>query len=655
MKLKYPELLSPLQINNVVLRNRLTATPSNAHFVQGSETWPTDAIISHYAQKAKAGAAYVCCKANNPSLNEGTEKGVHNQRFDIYDPYNHHYFVQLTDTVHYYGAKAQLLVLPPMKYVRGYDPSEGIAAEYVPGDDSAPKAGKEAPKELLYEVARMYGEEAALGKSLGFDMCYIHMAYRLMFPGRFLSPLSNQRTDEFGGSVENRARFPLMICEEIKKRCGKDFLIEVSISGEEASMFKGGNTVEDTIEFARLAQGKIDILQIRGASIDPSNPVYMDTRPTPTREATRLITEGIRREGINMKVAFVGGCYDPKTGEEMLEKGECDLIGSARAWISNPEYGNMIYEGKEEDIVPCLRCNKCHWPRPGFWSTQCSVNPVFGFEHKIERMISPVEKKKKIAVIGGGVAGMEAAITAAKRGHDVTLYEKADRLGGVLNVMEGIDFKWTILNFRDFMIRQIEKNAVKVLLNTEATPQLLAEEGYEEVIAALGADPAVPPIPGADGANCIQAVETVAREPEMGEHVVVIGGGEVGTEMAIYIAKKGHKVSVIEMKERLADDAAPVHFRSMVQKAYEDAGVVPITRSTCTKITDTSVFYTDADGTGHEIPADTVVLSSGMIPRSKAFMELNTGDYRVHRIGDCEAIGSIQTAMRDGFARGNNI
>lgn len=656
MSLKYKELLSPLKINNVVLRNRLAATASNAHFIQGSESWPTDALISHYAQKAKAGAAYVCCKANNPSLNEDQPQGLHNQRLDIYDEYNHHYFTQLTDTVHYYGAKAQLLVLPPLRLVKGYDVSDNVPGEFVPGDDSRSLTGKEAPRDLLYEIVDAYAKEAAIGKSLGFDMCYIHMAYRLMFPGRFLSPLCNKRTDEFGGSFENRARFPIIVCEAIKKACGKDFLIEISVSGEEASLFEGGLTVEDMVRFAELSQGKIDILQIRGGSIDPSQPIYLEPRRMPTREATAAITDGIRRKNINMAVTFVGGCHDHNTGNELIANGEADIIGSARAWLSNPEYGNLAYEGRGDDVAPCLRCNKCHWPKPGYWNTICSVNPVFGLEHKIDRLIAKPDRIKKIAVVGGGIAGMETAVTAAERGHDVTLYEKSGRLGGVINVLEGIDFKWTVLNFRDYMISRIEKARVKVVLNTEATSELLKKENYELVISAVGAKAIMPPIPGIDLPNVIPAADSVAREHEMSGNVVIIGGGEVGVEMGLYLTRRGHDVTVIEMRERLAADSAPVHFRSMLQEAWEKEPTFhEITQAVVTEISEQGVMYRNGDGQEGFINADTVIIAAGMVPDHEAYLRLDKGDYRVCRVGDCEAIGSIQTAMRTGFAVGNNV
>ena len=316
MSLKYKELLSPVKINNVVLRNRLIATPSNPHFIQATEKYPTEALITHYANKAKAGAAIVTCKGNNPVKTTDP----HSLSLDIHRGEHQHMFAQVADMVHYYGAKASYLVLPDMNIVKGYGASDRVLSEFVAGDGSKAEYGKAAPKELLYQMVEAYAEEAKLAKSLGFDMCFMHMAYRLMFPGRFLSPLSNKRTDEFGGSIENRARFPLMICEAIKKACGKDFLVEISISGREDDMFEGGLTVEDQIEFAKLAAGKVDILQIRSGSIDPSQPTYLDPREIPQRDNAAAIRKGIRAAGIdNLYIDVVGGCQDLELCEEIIE------------------------------------------------------------------------------------------------------------------------------------------------------------------------------------------------------------------------------------------------------------------------------------------------------------------------------------------------
>lgn len=655
MEQKYKYLLSPIEINGVLFRNRMTATPCNPHFVQGQEDWPTDAVITHYAKKAKNGAAVVCCKGNNPSLNLDL-KDCHTQHFNLYNSLNHHYFVQMSDQVHYYGGKAQLLILPPMKKLSGYDCSTGILSECVAGDGSVARYGQEAPRELLYELVEDYAQEAKLAKNLGFDMCYMHMAYRLMFPSRFLSPLTNKRTDEFGGSLENRARFPLMICDAIKKACGPDFLIELAITGEEASAYEGRSTIEDTVEFARLAQGKVDILQIRGHSIDPSQPTNVDPRVTPTREITAEITRRIREKGINMKITFVGGAHNPEIANEMIKNGECDFVGSARSWICDPEYGKKAYEGRGEDVVPCLRCNKCHIPSPDFWYTGCSVNPTWGLEHKIERMISPVERLKKVAVVGGGIAGMEAAIECAKRGHDVTLYEQAPQLGGVINCMDGMPIKWTLENFKNYMIRQTQKNNVRVHLNTKATSDMLKAENYEEVIVAVGAKPIVPSIPGVEKKNVYQITQVKENETNMAEDVVMIGGGEAGAEMAITLADAGHKVTIIEMRDQVAADAAPVHFRSMLAARFENhPNITIITSATVIEILDNTVKYLNQDGEVLSVIAGSVVLAVGMKADHEMARSFADCGGRVHFIGDCDKAGNVMNSMRAGFAIANNI
>lgn len=653
MSLQFKNLLSPIKINNVVLRNRLIATASNPHFIQATEKWPTEALISHYANKAKAGAAVVTCKGNNPVKTADP----HSLSLDIHQGQHQHMFAQVADMVHYYGAKASYLVLPDMNIVKGYDASDGVLSEFVAGDGSKAEYGKAAPKELLLQMVEAYAEEAKLAKSLGFDMCFMHMAYRMMFPGRFLSPLSNKRTDEFGGSIENRARFPLMICQAIKEACGKDFLIEISISGREDDMFEGGLTLADQIEFAKLASGKADILQIRGGSIDPSQPTYLDLREIPQRDNAAAIRKGLRDAGVdNVYIDVVGGCQDLDHCEEIVASGDADFIGAARAFIADPMWGNKAYEGRSEDVVPCLRCNKCHVAGPGNWNTVCSVNPEWGLEHKVERLVSPPVQQKRIAVIGGGPVGMEAALLASRRGHRVTLYEKEARLGGLINHTDGVDIKWTLGKFRDYLVRQIGKSSVEVKLGITAEPETIKRMGYDEVIVAIGAEPATPPIPGIDGDNVIPAIHVVKEEPNMGRNVVVIGGGEIGVEMGLHLAKKGHQVTLLEMGPVLSPESVPVHFRSLFEKAWEEQdGFTYHLNARCTGIGTDSVHYLDENGIAQTLPADSVVLAAGMRAKQDEAMTFMDGNVRTHMIGDCNKVGCIQTGLRAAYALANNI
>ena len=261
---------------------------------------------------------------------------------------------------------------------------------------------------------------------------------------------------------------------------------------------------------------------------------------------------------------------------------------------------------------------------------------------------------KKVCVVGGGPAGMEAALILTKRGHEVTLYEKEARLGGLLNAMDGIEIKWTVTKFKNYLIRQVEKAGIRVLLNTQATPELLKSEGYDEIFAALGSSPIIPPIPGADRPNVCPSVDVVTKEADMGHNVVVIGGGDIGVEMGIHLARKGHEVTVIEMLDKLAPEAVPVHFRSMFEKTWEEQERFSYRlNARVTGIDESAVRYQDQEGNEHSVPADSVVIAAGMrarLPEAQSFYSLGC---RVRFIGDCFKVGSIQTAMRTAYSQAN--
>ena len=293
---------------------------------------------------------------------------------------------------------------------------------------------------------------------------------------------------------------------------------------------------------------------------------------------------------------------------------------------------------------------------PGNWNTVCSVNPEWGLEHKVERLVQEPIRTKKIAVIGGGPVGMEAALLSAKRSHNVTLYEKEDHLGGLLCAMDGVELKWTITRFKHYMIRQIEKSAVKVCLSTVATPEMIRAENYDEVIVAIGSEPLYLPIPGLDGDNVVPAIRTVEEEPNMGEHVVVIGGGEIGVEMGIYLAQKGHQVELIEIGDTLSPESVPVHFRSIFEQTWENQeGFTYHLKARCTGVDPDGVRYMDAEGNEQKLYADKVVLAAGMKAKQDEAMTFLDGTVRTHMIGDCLKVGCIQTGLRAAYALANNI
>jgi NADPH-dependent 2,4-dienoyl-CoA reductase/sulfur reductase-like enzyme len=444
-----------------------------------------------------------------------------------------------------------------------------------------------------------------------------------------------------------------MIVERIKKACGPDFFIFASISGAEP---KGGRTLEETIELSRMLAGHIDLLQIRGPDVDPNHPTGFISERTPYL----YMAEAVKKSDPGVAVVAVSGFQDPDVCDDVIASGKADFVSMARCLISNPEYGRLVYEGRGEDVVPCIRCNVCLISSfSASRNSVCSVNPVWGLEHKIERMIKPAVDRKRVAIVGGGPAGMKGALTASDRGHDVTLYEKSDVLGGLLNTTNTVSFKWPLKNFKDYLVRQTEKSNVNVLLNTEATPERLKNEKYDAVLVAMGAEPMVPPIPGVDGKNVFFAQDVYGNEDVLAKKVVIIGGGEVGVETGMHLAEKGHDIVLLEVLDRLASDAPPLHFYNMFRDAWEKLPNFKYhLNAHCTDIGMNKVTYRKADNTEHTehiIEAGSVVIAVGMRPRNDLVMNFYGAGDRFFMIGDCCAAGNVQKAIRSAFGTASMI
>ena len=660
MKNAYPHLLEPIRIGKFILKNRMQSSNSLPHFSQGPEEYPAEGTMAHFIGRARTGAAFVTFAGvedtyQMPPLPDTLDMS-HFPEFDMRNAKCQNYMVEMVEAMHYTGSIVSGSLFSANRTYRYENESGEIEAVDAnpqgPVTDSSGMSGSigdDVPAENLYKIAKSYGQRTALYKRLGFDAVTIHMSYRAQVPGQLLSPLTNFRTDEFGGSFENRCRFPLLMLEEIKKVAGNDMLIEIQFSAEEP---EGGYTLEEGLEFLKKAQKYVDIVQVRSADGDYNHPIPFELNPTPFLELTAKIKEA----NLDFVVSNVGGYFDPEIADRAIAEGKLDMVAMARAWISNPDYGDKVYEGRKDDIVPCLRCNKCHGRgKNDIMTTCCSVNPKFGFEVVDRFLYKEPGKSKEIAVIGGGPGGMRTALYLAERGHKVTIYEKEQELGGAIRHADYIPFKWTLRDYKNYLIHQVHKHGIKVVLGTAATPEMV-EDRYDAVIAAVGAQPVIPGIPGAKGENVTVATDAIMHSEKIGKNVVVIGGGEVGVETGMFLAQKGHSVTVIEMREQLAADTTVMHYRSMFTDAWE---AIPdfhyVLNATAKEITADHVTYTDKDGVDHDLPADSVILSVGM--RSKAdealsFYGTNPGFYMV---GDCRKPGTIQTTNRSAYVISQNI
>ena len=634
----------------------MQSSNSLPHFSQGPENYPADATMAHFIGRARNGAAFITFAGFEDSVDSpefpDTLDMSHFPNFDLRDARCQNYMVEFIEALHHQNTLISGSLFSANKKFR-YENENGeveIIDANPPIDMSLgatamiiQACGDEVSAEDLVKIARSYGQKTAFYKRLGFDAVTIHMSYRAQLPGQLLSPLSNKRTDEFGGSFENRVKFPLMVLEEVKKAAGNDMLIEIQFSAVEP---EGGYGMEEGIRFLRLAEKYVDIVQVRSAEGDPNHPIPFELRKTPFLE----LAAEIKKAGLDMVVSNVGGFFDPEDADRAIAEGKLDLVAMARAWISNPNYGELVLEGRKDDLVPCLRCNKCHGRgKHDIMTTVCSVNPHFGFEEVDRYLPSPIEGSKTVAVIGGGPGGMRTALYLTERGHKVTIYEAEAELGGAIRHADYIPFKWTLKEYKDFLIAQVHKHGIHVVLNTKATPEMIADR-YDVVVAAVGAQPVIPAIPGADRANVCVATEAIMNSEKIGKSVVVIGGGEVGVETGMFLAQNGREVTVVEMRDELAADTTFMHYRSMFQAAWE---AIPsfhyVLNASAKEIGDGFVTYTDKDGAEHKLAADSVVLSVGMRAKSDEALSFYGAAPRFYFVGDCKKPGTIQTTNRSAY------
>lgn len=681
--MKYANLLSPIKIRNTVIKNRMESTVSMPHFSQGTEAYPNVENMRHFIGRAKNGAGIITLASINdtvgmPPMPKDSDL-AHLPHFDIYDAAAQNYLVQFTEAIHAMGSivamgfvpvsniypyvneqgKLELVSgsplgtlpeggMPPMPPMPAPD-TDDPSMDSIPPELVNPAITDATSVETLVKIAKSYGQQAAAVKKLGFDMVDVHMSYRGTLPGKMLSPLTNKRTDEFGGDIKGRAKFPLMVLEEIRKACGRDFIIEFHVSGEEPV---GGNTVDEVIEFVKMAEEFADIVQIRNGEIDPNHPTGFTIEKTPMLE----VAAKIKASGTKMVVACVGGFFDPEDSEKAISDGQLDIVSMARAWISNPNYGELVKEGRGADIVPCVRCNRCHGRGPkDVMATVCTVNPRLGLESYADYMTEPVKEKKKIAIIGGGPGGMRSAILLADRGHKVVLYEASDELGGAIKHTQKIDFKWPLRDYKNYLIAQVEKRDIEVHLNTTMTPEALSDD-FDTVICAIGAEPAKLPIPGSEGTNVVYAAEAMEHIENVGDKVVVIGGGEVGMEAAMYFAQNGKDVTVLEGTSMLAANSTAIHYRSMFEAAWKKLpSLKTIVNAKVETITADGVVYRNMNGETNTVPADTVVISVGMRAKSDEAIAFYGKAKEFYMVGDCEKVGSIQTTNRSVYFTSNLI
>jgi 2,4-dienoyl-CoA reductase-like NADH-dependent reductase (Old Yellow Enzyme family)/thioredoxin reductase len=656
---KYENLFSPIQVGNLVLRNRIALAPMSFTVQNFDRGYPQEAI-QMIERIAQGGCGLITM--GETVVGAGGKSHVDMVMLD--EPGIERSLYRMSEACHRHGAAISIEIshggafahkefnnnaapMAPSKYSEapGFSRGDGTKVRPMTVND-------------MHHVAGQFAAAVKKVKEYGFDMAQIHMGHGWLLH-QFLSPLFNNRTDEYGGSIENRMRFPLMVLERIREEVGWEFPLDVRISGTEVldGFLDGGLDTAEVIQVCKAISKYVNMISVSCGGIHNfytvqrmSPPVYMKRGMNVYLAAA--VRSALREDGIDIPVSTVGALSEPDMMDEIISSGKADICNMARALIAEPDLPKKAKEGREDEILHCLRCSMCQHQisRAGERLARCTINPTVGFENdRTNHADIPALKSKKLVIVGGGPCGMEAALTAAKRGHKVTIIEKKDHLGGLLDFADYIPFKEDVKIYRDRQILQIRKNpSIEVLFNTVATPQMIREMKPDACFAAIGAKHKKINVKGSDSAKVIYADEIHRHEDEIGAHVVVVGGGLTGAETAIYLADKGKQVTIVGRRDRFAADTSQAHCAatnyqlSIKTKEYSNTEVTEITDEgvLCRKKGEEDTF---------SLKADTVIIAIGMEPCTleAAAFETDISEFRF--IGDCRKAGTIQNATMNGY------
>lgn len=632
-------LFKPIRLGTVEIPNRIALAPMGLGFETQDEIWP-ERYFPFIEARCQGEAGLIITHFTNATpLATAPLVGIYDDRFIATHK-------RLTEVVHRYESKVFLQ----------------IAAMGGKGGDAAPSAIEspnylQMPRELkVQEIQRIindFASSAARARQAGYDGVELHGGHTYLV-GSFMSPHTNRRQDEYGGDFERRMRFPVEIVRAIKREVGEDFPIGFKFAAHEE--LEGGVTPELGVEIAeKMASEGVCYLHVSSTSATLGLPSKYPSLPTiyTQRNALLPLAKMVKRAVTSIPIIAAGAIDEPSEVQEMISQGDCDMVALGRGLLADPHWVRKVRRG--ERIRPCIRCNVCYqqlWTMHA--SVVCTVNPYLTLE--IQEPFPPLIQRKKVMVVGGGPGGIVAALTTAKRGHQVTLYEKDQVLGGKLIPGSRAGSKAEIGRLLDYWSQELADSPVELRLGTEVTVDMIRKEKPQALIISVGAGPSLPSIPGIESAHVITAIDAFLKPQELaGGDVVVVGGGDVGCECALFLAEKGARVTIVEALEEILTTEEVYSLKVDLLKMLKDVEIRVLTHAQVKEITTHEALIETKEGMTQKLKADWVVIATGMRSLRKVAHELAGECADVRLIGDCVKPRRIRDAVVEGDLAGRLV